>query len=82
MGGVALFVLDNLKCVINNSIKVNSNTESLWVATIGRKEKLVIGVLYRPPNLIGIVANFFYRKLVGRLDLGMSVSLGILITGE
>ncbi|XP_050709044.1 uncharacterized protein LOC126993921 [Eriocheir sinensis] len=50
-GGVALFIRDNLKCVINNSIKEDSNTESLWVETIGRKEKLVIGVLYRPPNL-------------------------------
>ncbi len=49
--GVALFVWDNLNCVINNSIKVDGNTESLWVETIGRKEKLVIGVLYRPPNL-------------------------------
>ena len=50
-GGVALFVRDSVKCIINNSIKVGNYMESLWVEAIGKKGKLIIGVLYRPPNL-------------------------------
>ncbi len=35
-GGVAPFVRENPKCVINTSNKVDSDTKSLWVETIGR----------------------------------------------
>ncbi len=76
-GRVALFVQDNLKCVINNSVKADSNTESLWVETIGRKEKLVMGVLYRPPNLNRDSSQHLLQEIiVGRLDIGMCVLLG------
>ena len=50
-GGVALYIRDGVKCIINNSIKVDNDTESLWVEAMGSKGKLIIGVLYRPPNL-------------------------------
>ena len=51
-GGVALYVRNTLHSYINNRIKTDRNTESMWIDIhIGRNKKIVVGIIYRPPNL-------------------------------
>ena len=50
-GGVALYVRDSLQSYSVSSIKVDNNQESLWVEIKEGNEKLLMGLVYRPPNL-------------------------------
>ncbi len=45
------FVINSLKCAINSSIKAKADLESLRVYVHEGREKLTVGVIYRPPNL-------------------------------
>ena len=50
-GGVVLYVKSTLQCCINSSIRVgDDNTESVWVDVTGGRDKIVLGLIYRPPN--------------------------------
>ena len=49
-GRVALYVKEGINCFIYKSIKTNDNVESILVELFSGKEKLVMGVAYRPPN--------------------------------
>ena len=50
-GGVALYVKNTLNSYANNTIKSDSNAESLWVDIVAGGRKIVIGIMYRPPDL-------------------------------
>ncbi len=50
-GGVTLYVKDTLKCSAINSVQTGGDSESVWVDINKGKDKLTLGVLYRPPNL-------------------------------
>ena len=63
-GGVALYVRNTLHSYINNRIKTESNTESLWVDIhIGGNKKIVVGIIYRPPNLSEEVSTSIIQEL-------------------
>ena len=50
-GGVALYVRNTINSSVNRKIKTDRNTESLWIdVTIGGR-KIVVGIIYRPPDL-------------------------------
>ncbi len=48
---MALYVKDTLKYSTNNSIQTGDDSESVWVNIHKGKDKLTLGVLYRPTNL-------------------------------
>ncbi len=48
---MGIYVKDTLKFTVNNSVRTDVNSESIWVDILNGREKLVIGVQYRPPNL-------------------------------
>ena len=50
-GGVALYVKSTINSYVNTTIKTDSNTESLWIDIIMGRKKLVVGIVYRPPDL-------------------------------
>nr|XP_053638192.1 uncharacterized protein LOC128692900 [Cherax quadricarinatus] len=51
-GGVAMYVRDNLNCCVRQDIKLEaSTTESVWLQLLEGREKLILGVIYRAPNL-------------------------------
>ena len=50
-GGVAIYIKDKIKACIRSDIKNNNNTETIWVEIGEERDSLVIGVIYRPPNL-------------------------------
>ena len=50
-GGVALYVRNTLKSNVNTTIKTDRNTESLWIDIIIGGKKIVVGIIYRPPDL-------------------------------
>ncbi|XP_069941667.1 uncharacterized protein [Cherax quadricarinatus] len=51
-GGVALYVRENINCCIKKGIKIDGAvTESVWVEFVEGQEKLILGVIYRPPGL-------------------------------
>ena len=49
-GGVALYVRDTLQCCLNDKIKTDGKTETLWVDIKDGSQTVVMGVVYRPPN--------------------------------
>ena len=50
-GGVAIYVRDTLRCAVNTSLRIDGTSESIWVDILKGREKLTVGVQYRPPNL-------------------------------
>ena len=50
-GGVAIYVKDTLSFTVNNSVREDVNSQSIWVDILNGREKLVVGIQYRPPNL-------------------------------
>ena len=50
-GGVAVYIRVSLKSCNKSNIKTNSDNESIWVEIGEGNESVVIGVIYRPPNL-------------------------------
>ncbi|KAK8741935.1 hypothetical protein OTU49_002018 [Cherax quadricarinatus] len=51
-GGVAMYVRDNLNCCVRQDIKLEASaTESVWLQLLEGREKLILGVIYRAPNL-------------------------------
>ena len=51
--GVALYVRNTLNSYVNTTIKTHRNTESLWIDIITGGKKIVVGIIYRPPDLDG-----------------------------
>lgn len=80
-GGVALIVRDGVKCIINNSIKVENDTESLWVEAVGKKGKLIIGDYTGRQTSARKTVSPSCRRLGQRQGLVMCVSWEILISG-
>ena len=62
-GGVIIYIKDNLQCCVNSTIKLDDNTESLWLNVKEGKNKLVIGLLYRPPNLSKEASNLLWQEI-------------------
>ena len=50
-GGVAIYVKDSLNCYRKSDIKINENTESVWVEVNNGRKKIVLGAIYRSPKL-------------------------------
>ena len=50
-GGVALYVRSTLNSYVNTTVKSVSNAESLWVDIVTGGRKIVIRIMYRPPDL-------------------------------
>ena len=62
-GGVAIYVRDNLKCEINKEIKTERNTETIWIELSDGREKLITGVIYRPPNLDSVNERLIWDEM-------------------
>ena len=50
-GGVALYVRNTQNSYLTTTVKSVSNAESLWVDIVTGGRKIVIGIMYRPPDL-------------------------------
>ena len=50
-GGVAIFVRDSLSSYVNTKIRSDDGNETLWVEIINGRDKLLLGCIYRPPDL-------------------------------
>ncbi len=50
-GGVAIYVKETLRFTVNNSVRANVNSESIWADILNGREKLVLSIQYRPPYL-------------------------------
>ncbi|XP_069936301.1 uncharacterized protein [Cherax quadricarinatus] len=50
-GGVVMYVRENLNCLRHDIRLATSNTESVWLQFLEGRDKLILGVIYRPPNL-------------------------------
>ncbi len=62
-GGVGIYVKDTLKFTVNNSVRTDVNSESVWVDILNGREKLVFGVQYRAPNLRREDTNSLLQKI-------------------
>ena len=49
-GGVAVYIRDTLQCCVNNSIRLDDKTESIWIDLKEGAHAMLLGVIYRPPN--------------------------------
>ncbi len=47
-------MLDTLRFTVNNLVRADVNSESVWVDILNGREKLIIGLQYRPPNLVAL----------------------------
>nr|XP_053644522.1 uncharacterized protein LOC128697033 isoform X1 [Cherax quadricarinatus] len=64
-GGVALYVRDRLNCCIKTGIKSEvTHTESVWIEFSEGHEKLILGVIYRPPNLDRDQGRLLWEEIV------------------
>nr|XP_053633351.1 uncharacterized protein LOC128689237 [Cherax quadricarinatus] len=66
-GGVALYVRDRLNCciLIKTGIKSEvTHTESVWIEFSEGHEKLILGVIYRPPNLDRDQGRLLWEEIV------------------
>ncbi len=50
-GGVAIYVRDTIKSTIKTGIRTIGNSETLWVEINDIQDSIILGVVYRPPNL-------------------------------
>ena len=63
-GGVALYVRDTLQCSVNNSIRTEEiSSETVWVDLRNGTEKIVLGVIYRPPNTGRDDSNILWQEI-------------------
>ena len=50
-GGVGVFIKDNLKYCIRKDMKLfNENVETIFLEIVSKRDKIVIGIIYRPPG--------------------------------
>ena len=49
-GGVVIYVKDSITCYRKSDIKVNDNTESVWVEISNSRKKIILGAIYRSPK--------------------------------
>ncbi|MDJ0596593.1 MAG: reverse transcriptase family protein [Pleurocapsa sp. MO_226.B13] len=71
-GGVAIYVKDSLRACENNRIKADRNTESIWLDITAHNEKIVFGVIYRPPRLDRDKSRLLYEE-IGRAALNNKI---------
>ena len=64
-GGLALYVRNTLNSYVNTTVKSVSNAESLWVDIVTGGRKIVIGIMYRPPD-VDEVASALLIQEIGR----------------
>ncbi|XP_069158943.1 uncharacterized protein [Procambarus clarkii] len=62
-GGVAMYVGDSLKCGLGEGIKTEPHTEAVWIELGERADDVMIGVVYRPPNLDGVGAKHLWDEV-------------------
>ena len=81
-GGVALYVRNTLNSSVNRTIKTDRNTESLWIdITIGGR-KIVVGIIYRPPDLNEEASASLLQEITRGSRYKMCVLWGISIIGK
>ena len=50
-GGVGIFIKDNLQYCIRKDMKLfNENVETIFLEIVSKRDKIVIGIIYRPPG--------------------------------
>ena len=62
-GGVAIYVKNTVNSYVNTTIRTDRNTESLWVEVITGGKKVVVGIIYRPPDLDGEANTALIREI-------------------
>ncbi len=62
---MAIYVRDTLRCAVNTSLRVDVYSESIWADILKGKEKLTVGVQYRPPNLGREDTNSLLQEIGG-----------------
>ena len=62
-GGVAIYIKDSLKCRIKNEIKTSRDTETIWMEINNNRESLILGLIYRPPNLDRLNSNNIFDEI-------------------
>ncbi|XP_069168696.1 uncharacterized protein [Procambarus clarkii] len=64
-GGVAIYVGDNLKCSLKEGIKTEPHTETVWIELSEGADNIIIGEVYRPPNLDRVGAGHLWDGVSG-----------------
>ena len=62
-GGVILYVRDNLQSYTKADIKSSSISETVWVELGFQRNKILVGVIYRPPNLDQDNSEIIYNEI-------------------
>ena len=62
-GGVMVYIRDDLNSCIKSEIKTCQNSETIWVNIRTDRENIVLGVVYRPPNLDRINSKIIYDEI-------------------
>lgn len=62
-GGVIIYIKDNLNSCIKSDIKTCTNSETVWVEIRSGRNNILLGVVYRPPNLDRINSRIIYEEI-------------------
>ena len=78
-GGVCVYVKSDLTAIRRNDLE-NVSSEMLWVEVIlSNNQKILFGVVYRPPNQSAIDRDTFLDNLSWSLNIGLSETPSCLI---
>ncbi|XP_056395052.1 uncharacterized protein LOC130290887 [Hyla sarda] len=79
-GGVCLYVRSSMKVSVNDAIVCDDSedVESLWVELQkeGNTEKIIFGVIYRPPNITEEIEGRLYKQIERAARAGTVVIMG------
>lgn len=62
-GGVVIYIKDSLRSCIKSEVKTYRDTETVWIEVGNDNENLILGVIYRPPNLDRLNSRIIYNEI-------------------
>ena len=75
-GGVAIYVKDSLNCYRKSDIKINENTESVWVEVNNGRKKIVLGAIYRSPKLSRDDSKYLWEEISKATNNNQTIIVG------
>ena len=75
-GGVVIYVKDSITCYRKSDIKVNDNTESVWVEISNSRKKIILGAIYRSPKLSRADSRYLWEEIRKATDNNPSIVVG------
>ena len=70
-GGIALYVKENIPCKLRPDLDVNG-LENLWIEVSLLSKKILVGIVYRPPNSGSHVIDLIENNIETALDAGIN----------